>query len=220
MKETELYNPVKTHLERQGFTVRAEVRDCDLTAIRGEDFLIVELKTSFNLDLVLQGLERKGICDDVYLAVPRPRNMRAKRWRRIQRLCRALGLGLMTVSPQGLVDVICAPVAQSPRRNSREHKLVLREIAGRSGDYNTGGSSCRPLVTAYREQALMVAKAIEEGLQRPRDIVAATGIAKAPSILQKDYYQWFERVERGVYSLSKRGHDALGEYADVVYKKQ
>ncbi|HOB34190.1 MAG: hypothetical protein GX090_04175 [Firmicutes bacterium] len=216
MKETELYQPVKNHLEKLGFLVRAEVRNCDLTATRGKELLIVELKTRFNLDLVLQGIDRQRICSNVFLAVPRPDNMGTRRWRGIVRLCRALGLGLMTVSSRGLVDVVCDPVAQTPRRDSGAHKLLLREIAARSGDYNTGGSSGRPLVTAYREQALLVAQAVDAGLQRPRDIVAATGIARAPSILQKNYYRWFERAERGHYRLSDLGRQALKEYADVL----
>ncbi len=214
--ETEIYNPLKAYMEQRGYTVRSEVRDCDVTAVKDGQLVIIELKAQFNLELVLQGVDRQRLCPDVYLAVPRPRNMRGLRWRRILRLCRALGLGLMTVSARGLVEVLCSPEVRSPRPNSRERSLVLREIAQRSGDYNVGGSSSRPLVTAYREQALLVAAAIADGLERPRDVVAATGIAKAPSILQKDYYHWFERVERGIYRLSRQGRQALKDYADVV----
>lgn len=215
-KETEIYTPIKDYMEERGYTVRSEVRDCDLTAVKDEQLVVIELKTRFNLELVLQGVDRLRLCPDVYLAIPRPPNSRVLRWRRILRLCRALGLGLMTVSPRGLVEVVCSPEVQTPRPSSRERKLVLQEIAQRSGDYNVGGSRGRPLVTAYREQALQVAKAVQDGLQRPRDIVAATGIDKAPSILQRDHYQWFERVEKGVYCLSSRGHQALQEYADVL----
>ena len=42
------------------------------------------------------------------------------------------------------------------------------------------------------------------------------GIEKAASILQKDHYGWFERVERGVYTLRPAGKAALATYADVV----
>lgn len=219
-KETDLYPPLKLYMEERGYTVRSEVRDCDLTAVKDGHLVVIELKTRFNLDLVLQGVERLRLCPNVYLAVPRPNNLRVLRWRRILRLCRALGLGLMTVSARGLVEILCSPEVKRPRPSSRERTLMLQEIAQRSGDYNVGGSRGRPLVTAYREQALQVAKAVADGLQRPRDIAAATGIAKAPSILQKDYYQWFERVKRGEYRLSNRGLQALEDYADVIREKQ
>jgi len=37
MKETDLYEPVKVFLEKQGYEVKAEITDCDLVAIRGTD---------------------------------------------------------------------------------------------------------------------------------------------------------------------------------------
>jgi len=217
--ETDLYLPVKSYMEQRGFTVRSEVRDCDLTAIKHGSLVIVELKTSFNLELVLQGVDRKRVCDEVFLAIPRPRNMRTLRWRRILHLCRALGVGLITVSVQGIVETVCSPLTQIPRKNSKERHLLLRELDGRSGDYNIGGSRGRPLVTAYREQALRVAESISTGLQRPRDIAASTGIATAPGILQKNHYRWFEREKRGVYSLTPLGQQALVEYADLLNLK-
>ena len=216
IKETELYLPIKRHLEELGFSVNSEVRDCDLTALKDEHLVIVELKTSFNLELVLQGVERKRICDDVFLAVPRLRNMRTLRWRRILRMCKALGLGILTVSPTGKVEALCQPLIQPPRKSAGPKRLLLGEIAGRSGDYNVGGSKGRPLVTAYREQALIIAKHIGSGQQRPRDLVVITGNANAPAILQKNYYGWFQRVDRGLYQLSASGHEALILYADVL----
>ena len=126
--ETELYLPVKAYFEERGFKVRAEVRNCDLAAVKEDSLVIVELKTSFNLELVLQGVERQQICAAVFLAVPRPRNMQTSRWRRILRLCRALGLGLLTVSAHGLVEAVCQPLGQAPRQNRREKKLLLRPL--------------------------------------------------------------------------------------------
>ena len=43
--ETSLYAPVKTLLESQGYEVKAEVRGCDVVAVRGDEApVIVELK--------------------------------------------------------------------------------------------------------------------------------------------------------------------------------
>lgn len=215
-RETDLYLPIKKYLINQGFTVRGEVRDCDLAAIKNGQLLLVELKMSVTLDLILQGNERKRISDNVYLAVPRPNSFHTPRWRKILRLCRALGLGLLTVSPRGLVQAHCQSFAQAPRKSAQDKKLLLAEFANRSGDYNIGGSRGRPLVTAYREQALRIAQQIGDSRWRLRDIVTATGIVAAPGILQNNFYGWFERVERGTYALSPEGRQALLSFADVL----
>jgi len=44
MHETDLFPPIKKHLEASGYTVRAEVRDCDITAFKDDELIIIELK--------------------------------------------------------------------------------------------------------------------------------------------------------------------------------
>ena len=102
--EVDLYQPVKDFLTAQGYVVRGEVRGCDLVAVRGEEKpVIVELKLRFNLALVLQGIERLALTDTVYLAVPRRVGKRRESVSPddgiVRKLCRMLGLGLMTVAP-------------------------------------------------------------------------------------------------------------------------
>ncbi|MEM8656982.1 MAG: hypothetical protein AAGF22_02705, partial [Pseudomonadota bacterium] len=71
-RETDLYAPIKALLEAQGYEVKAEVGAADVVACRaGEDPVIVELKTGFNLSLVHQAIARQGITDVVYVAIPR-----------------------------------------------------------------------------------------------------------------------------------------------------
>ena len=71
MREQDLYPPIKAFLEAQGYEVKAEVDGCDVVAMRRPDApVIVEMKTAFSLALVLQGIARQGLFDDVYLAVP------------------------------------------------------------------------------------------------------------------------------------------------------
>ena len=86
--ETALYAPVKRFLEAQGFQVKGEVCGCDLVALRGDEpprVVIGELKLAFNLELVLQGVNRTAACDEIWLAVrvswrrwPRARSARAQ----------------------------------------------------------------------------------------------------------------------------------------------
>src|SRR6202020_3250022 len=69
--ETALYLPVKRFLENLGFSVKGEVGGCDLVALSGDEppvVVIGELKLSFNLELLLQAVDRAGACDEVWLA--------------------------------------------------------------------------------------------------------------------------------------------------------
>ena len=71
MNETSLYAPVKRFLEGLDFVVKGEIGGCDIVALRdGEPPIVVicELKLQFNLELVLQGVDRATSCDEVWLA--------------------------------------------------------------------------------------------------------------------------------------------------------
>src|ERR1700748_3116361 len=68
--ETALYLPVKKFLEKLGFTVKGEIGGCDLVALSSDEPPIVvigELKLTFNLELILQAVDRAGACDEVWL---------------------------------------------------------------------------------------------------------------------------------------------------------
>ena len=65
MKETDLYQPIKNYLQSQGFVVKGEIQDCDVVAVKDDLVLIVELKTSLNLTLLLQAIDRKTISEEV-----------------------------------------------------------------------------------------------------------------------------------------------------------
>ena len=72
-KETDLYQPIKDFLEDAGYEVKSEITGCDVVACKPDvPMVIVELKTRFSLDLILQGLERQALAEDVYLAVRTP----------------------------------------------------------------------------------------------------------------------------------------------------
>ncbi|MEK5548077.1 DUF2161 domain-containing phosphodiesterase [Paenibacillus sp. FSL L8-0689] len=231
--ETELYAPVKAFFESLGYEVKGEVRNCDLVGIKpGQQTpLIVEIKKTFNLALVLQGMQRLKLSSNVYVAVERNRAKKGavnQRWNELVGLCRQLGLGLLTVThfktKPPLVEVLCNPAlpsdnarnAAAVRPGSRKEKL-LREFHARSGDHNTGGSTRRKLVTAYREKALRVAAALQSlGEAAPAQLARIAAVSTAAAVLQHNYYGWFERVSRGRYRLTPFGEAALNEYAAVL----
>lgn len=171
--ETSLYLVVKAFLERRGFIVKGEVCGCDIVAMHeGEPPVVVvtELKMAVSLELVLQGVARARLADEVWLAVRATRRGRDQD-HRVRRLCRLLGFGLLLVDPaRGWVEIVSEPLPYRPRRNLPKRARVVREFKARRGDPNPGGSSRQPLMTAYRQQALACAAAMVEGPKKPRDL--------------------------------------------------
>jgi hypothetical protein len=217
--ETSLYAPVKAFLEGQGYAVKGEVGRCDVVARRGEEPpVIVELKTALNLELLLQGVERLALSDAVYIAIPAPRSASPIFDRRMRKLLRRLGLGLLLVHPPSgkrqIVEAILDPLPYRPRANKKRTGRLLGEFVRRVGDPNAGGSTTRvKLVTAYRQEALRMAAVLRaRGPQKPAILRAEAEAPKAASILQHDHYGWFERVARGIYALTPAGAEALNAF--------
>jgi hypothetical protein len=209
--ESSLYLPVKRFLEKLGFEVKGEICGCDLVALDGKEpsaVVVGELKLSFTLDLVLQGIDRFAACDEVWLAVRASRRGRGREHDpRVRKLCRLLGFGLLAVSVRGKVDVLVEPTPWRPRRDSKRRSKIVDEHRRRIGDPATGGSTRQPIMTAYRQQALACAATLSRAPARPRDLKG--DIPDAAKILQRNVYGWFVRVERGLYGLSDAGTAAL-----------
>jgi hypothetical protein len=212
--ETTLYPPVKRFLEGLGFEVKGEVCGCDVVALdKGAPVAVViaELKLAFTLELVLQAVDRLPVCDDVWLAVSASSRGRGRESdARVKKLCRLLGFGLMTVTSKGHVEVMVEPAPWRPRRDPKRRSRIVEEHRKRRGDPAIGGSTRRPIMTAYRQQALDCARALAAAAGRPRDLKPT--MPDAPKILQRNVYGWFERVERGRYGLTTLGRDALARW--------
>ena len=122
-----------------------------------------------------------------------------------------------TTRKPALVEPLLDPSTYKPRPNKRRQGLLLKEFAHRVGDPNTGGSTRRPIVTAYRQDALRCAAVLgTNGPTKAVEVARLAGVAKATGIMYRDVYGWFGRIDRGVYELSPKGRDALETYADVV----
>jgi hypothetical protein len=216
-RETDLFPAVRDYLTRLGYEVRAEVKHCDVTARRDDDLILIELKRGFSTDLLIQATARQRLSDSVYVALPYPPcGGWSKRWRGIKHLLRRLELGLLFVQGDD-VEAVFHPTPFQRQKRKAARRAVLTEMAGRSGNDNTGGCHGVKLVTAYREAALLVACCLEQhGALRPKEIQVLGASPKAQSILGSNFYGWFERVDRGVYALSAVGRAALDEYAAVA----
>ncbi|MEI2298637.1 DUF2161 domain-containing phosphodiesterase [Ensifer sp. MJa1] len=209
--ETTLYQPIKHFLEARGYNVKGEIGGCDIVALSDDEpplVVICELKLSFNLELILQAVDRATAGDEVWIAARVSAKGKGRESdRRFRDLCRRLGFGMLSVAGNGTVDVILAASAVMPRKNTRKRSRLISEHRRRKGDPTAGGATRAPIMTAYRQQALACAAALQTGLQRPRDIRALA--PDAAKILQGNVYGWFERVDRGVYALTAQGLEAL-----------
>jgi hypothetical protein len=213
--ETDLYQPIKLHLERLGLEVKGEVCGCDLVALSSaspELVVIGEMKQSFTLELVLQAVDRTSACDEVWLAVRTSKRGRGRENdARVKKLCRFLGFGLLTVNMDGRLEVVVEPTPWKPRRDAKRRSRIVEEHRRRKGDPVVGGSTRKPQMTAYRQQALAVANALAGKPSRPRHL--RTLAPDAAKILQSNVYGWFERIERGLYGLTSPGRIALVTWA-------
>ncbi|WP_282609529.1 DUF2161 domain-containing phosphodiesterase [Pelagibius sp. Alg239-R121] len=219
-RETDLYPPLKTYLEGQGYLVKSEIGAADIVAVRGdEDPVIVELKVSFSLTLFHQAVARQAVTDLVYIAVEHGSGQRfAKALKDNLSLARRLGLGLITLRLRdGFVEVHCDPGPYRPRQSKPKRARLLREFVRRVGDPNLGGATRAGLVTAYRQDALRCAAHLAvNGPLKGAAVAEATGVAKATRLMADDHYGWFERVSIGIYALTPKGREALGTYASAL----
>ncbi|MCJ8054756.1 DUF2161 domain-containing phosphodiesterase [Shinella curvata] len=212
--ETSLYLPVKGFLETAGYIVKGEIGGCDLVGLSADDppvVVICELKLSFNLELILQAVDRAAVSDEVWIAAKVSAKGRGREAdKRYRDLCRRLGIGMLGISDAGDVSVIVGSVTPMPRTNPKRRSRLMREHQKRRGDPALGGSTRTPLMTAYRQQALGCAVALVDGPLRVRDIRAV--VPEAGKILQSNVYGWFERLDRGIYGLTDAGREALARW--------
>lgn len=196
----------KGGLRRQG-----QVGGCDLVGLSDDDppvVVICELKLSFNLELILQAVDRAAIADEVWIAARvSARGKGREADRRYRDLCRRLGIGMLGISDTGEVSVIVGSISPMPRTNPKRRSRLMREHQRRRGDPTAGGSTRAPIMTAYRQQALGCALALASGPMRVREV--RSSVPDAGKILLSNVYGWFERQDRGVYGLTQAGREAL-----------
>ena len=217
--ETALYLPVKRFLEKLGFTVKGEIGGCDLVALSGDEppvVVIGELKLSFNLELILQAVDRAAASDEVWLAAKFSERGKGREGdARYRNLCRRLGFGMLAVTKSGHVEVIVSPTAV-PRRDLKRRSRLITEHRKRQGDPALGGSTRAPIMTAYRQQALACASELAGGPRAVREL--RQRCPDAGKILLHNVYGWFERAERGIYRLTEAGHAALKRWPQTPVK--
>lgn len=220
--EAELSKPVNQWLEAQGYQINHEVRNCDITAVKGEELLILELKLRFNLTLVYQALERKRMTPSVYVVIPLKGSRSAPpQYKRMRLLLQNLQIGLLVVrylrgGPR--VEMLLHPREYRQQNRVKAKAAILREIQNRYGEFNRGGqASTVQQVTAYRQEALRIAWLLErQGESSPASLRKLGCGSKTQSILSMNHYGWFNRTGRGRYALDAAGMEALKQNRTIL----
>lgn len=221
LQEIDLYKPIQTYFLREGYEVYGEVKDCDIVAVKDEELVVIELKLTLSVDLLIQASKRQRITDKVYVAIPKPKHrLNSKRWTEKCHLIRRLELGLIVVSSpgkRGRAEIIFEPTPFIRRKNKRKQDSIMKEINGRSADYNVGGSNRTKIMTAYKENCIQIACYLENlGPLSPKKLNQLGSGKNTSSVLTKNYYGWFERIKRGIYVITEKGKEEIKEYPELI----
>ncbi len=225
IKESDLYPPIKFFFEELGYEVYGEVNSLDVVAKKDDTLIAIELKKSLNTKLIYQGITRQKLTDTVYLAIPKTKNTNKdnKGFKEKLDILKRLGLGLFIVDfsydePFALIELepSLVNIKSLQSKNKKHLHSLIKEINSRSGDYNKGGTKGKT-ITAYREKVLKIALFMKDKkIHSPKEIELALDMDKVQPILGRDFYKYFEKVEKGKYKISKKGLEALDEYEYII----
>ena len=221
LKENELYLPIKNFLNNLGYEVKGEIKECDIVAKKDDLLIVIELKLNLNITLLLQAVERFTLADTVYIAIPKQCSILKKQSKQVKILIACLGLGLIVVDiqkEQQYVEVINDPKDYTPSKNRRRQKVLLKEFSNRQGDTQKGGSTRKQAgLTAYLQRCIRVAQYLsQQTTAKGAEIKKAINEPQATSMLNQNYYNWFNIVERGVYEISEHGRNELPEWLEKI----
>lgn len=219
MRESELFEPVRRLFDSMGYRVNAEVMDCDVTASKNDELIIIELKKNLSVALLAQALERQKTGAVVYVAVPRPKRYSPKTFRDTLYVIKKLEIGLIFVTLRGehsFAEIIQTPEEFRPVRvRVKQRRSIEKEISGRCIDKNEGGVTGTKITTAFREKNIRVGCLLQKhGKLSPKQLKVFTG-DDCGGLLYRNYYGWFERVEKGIYTLTEKGASEMKDYPEL-----
>jgi hypothetical protein len=198
------------------------VKNCDITAVKDDKLIIIELKTKFSLSLLIQAVNRKEITDSVYVAVPvvHPKKI-INNFKGIKKVLRHLEIGLIFVrflKTKTRIETVLHPYPFRKRRMRKKRNRILQEIDGRYAEFNKGGSpSETERVSAYKQAAVKIAFLLDKLKKATPSQLKGFGTGpKTQGILSSNIYGWFDRIDRGVYSLNKAGRKSYKQYKELI----
>ncbi|MFT5499188.1 MAG: hypothetical protein ACI9TH_004603 [Kiritimatiellia bacterium] len=221
MKESDMSAPLTAYLEAQGYKVNCEVGPCDMTALKDEELIVIELKLRMSLRFLYQGLNRKQLSESVYLALPVEGSRQyPPEFKNLKALLKRLEMGLILVrfmKTKTRVELIQHPDQWAVTKRPGRTRRILREIHARPTEYNQAGVSGQvQKMTAYRKRAIQLARIMSDGATwSPAQLVKAGCDKDSGAMLRMNHYGWFVREGRGQYRLDAAGRGALENYKDI-----
>lgn len=213
MREEDLFIPIKTYFESFGYQIDGEVGHLDMLCEKDGNFLAIELKNDLNFKIFMQAAKQQKMFESVFIGCWTPKNLRSKAFLDKVYLLNRLGIGLIFVSFRTkAVTVFCEPIqhplTQYKQRNRRKKEQIIKEFSSRRMKANSGGVHKKKLITAYRENSLIIlAYLMLFGPSKASRIKQAIGIENAYSIVYQNHYQWFEALGKGVYQITDKGKE-------------
>lgn len=224
MKETELYLPLKKRFEELGFKIQAEVHHLDFMACKEDVCIGVELKLDLNLKVIAQASKRLEVIDYVFIATLKPKRTHSMKDK--LHIVKALGLGLMYVDVDNQsCDVIIDALTPHIKKKKKQLRLK-KEFHMRVLSSNQAGSHQTKLMTHYKENLLVILGAVKDGLHSAKHIQENYDIKNVQQKLYKNYYKWFIKCARGLYTLTDEGLKAFEDQKQNIetlmthYKKR
>ncbi len=212
MKEFEMFPMLKNYFEIQGYKINAEVKGCDLTASKDDELIIVEMKTSLNITLLYQAMDRKKLTPNVYIAVPKPKRKLHTNINKMKNILTKLQIGLL------IVDVVakdvfcyCTPETDNTKINYKKKAKLIKEIGSRNVDENVGGVNKTKILTGYKEKGISLCCALNiEGIANTKTLREKYGFENdATTYLNANFFGWFDKVDRATYTLSNEGKKVI-----------
>ncbi len=223
VKESDLFLPIKRIFTEDGYQGDGEVAGIDLYLEKDGRSTAVELKKELDFRAIQQAALDQKTCDFVYIGIFRPKDLFSGRTQDKLYLLKRLGIGLICVSRRtGAAEILLDPVVSELSAFQVRHKgdtaAVRTEFKNRRVKNNTGGVNKTRLMTAYKEESLLILQALNSlgGQAGCRQVRELSGCAKSTDILYHNYHGWFENVSKGVYRISDKGFAALTEYAETL----
>ncbi len=209
MKEYEMFPMIKNYFESLEYKVNAEVKDCDVTAVKDDELIIIEMKTSFNITVLYQALERKKVTPMVYIAVPKPKKNYRKSIQKMKNLLSKLHIGLLIID---VINGACVSFLEpdldiSQRQNNIKKAKIVKEISRREIDENKGGINKTKILTAHKELGIALCVVIEkEEVVTSKVLRDKYGFDKdVNTYLHRNFHRWYKKVAKATYELSTEG---------------
>lgn len=222
MTESDLFLPIKKHFETMGFVVDGEVGGLDMLLKKDDEHIAIELKNDLNLKVMIQAAKRQKLFESVYVAVWSPKNLVTKTFKDKVYLINRLGIGLILVSKRTKrVNVYQEPIMHSVenyrKMNRKRKKKIVDEFDKRKIKKNVGGVTKQKILTAYKEDSLLVLDQIyNNGSMKAAEIKKETGIDRAYGIVYNNHYGWFIKEGKGMYGMSSDGKLAYDEHEPLI----